>query len=59
MKMATNKKSTAFRSAKTGRFVTEKYAKKHPKTTVRERIAKPVKKKRRASLMPFPAKPGC
>lgn len=57
--MATNKKSTAYRSAKTGRFVTEKYAKKHPKTTVRERIAKPVKKKRRASCMPFPAKPGC
>lgn len=27
-----------YRSAKTGRFVTEKFAKKHPKTTVKEKI---------------------
>lgn len=27
-----------YRSAKTGRFVTAAYAKRHPKTTVRERI---------------------
>lgn len=27
-----------YRSAKTGRFVSEAYAKRHPKTTVRERI---------------------
>lgn len=45
-----NKKSTAYRSAKTGRFVTEKYANKHPKTTVRERIAKPVKNKKKSGI---------
>ena len=27
-----------YRSAKTGLFVSEQYAKKHPKTTVRERV---------------------
>lgn len=27
-----------YRSAKTGRMVTERYAKRHPKTTVREKI---------------------
>jgi hypothetical protein len=29
---------TVFRSAITGKFVTEKYAKKHPKTTEREHV---------------------
>ena len=33
------------RSAITERFVTEKYAKKHPKTTVRETMKKSKKKK--------------
>lgn len=41
--MATKKKvkkvtQRAYRSAKTGRFVTEKFAKRHPKTTVKETI---------------------
>lgn len=27
-----------YRSAKTGRFVTAAYAKRHPKTTVKERV---------------------
>jgi len=27
-----------FRSTKTGRYVTKKYAKKHPKRTVKERL---------------------
>lgn len=27
-----------YRSAKTGRFVSTEYARKHPKTTVRERV---------------------
>ena len=31
-----SKKITHFRSAKTGRYVTEGYAKKHPSTTVKE-----------------------
>jgi len=30
------KKQVQYRSAKTGLFVTEKYAKKHPSTTVKE-----------------------
>lgn len=34
------KKSTAYRSAVTGRFVKEQYAKQHPKTTVKETIKK-------------------
>jgi len=29
-----------YRSAITGRFVSEKYAKKHPKTTIREKYKK-------------------
>ena len=29
-------KSTHYRDAKTGHYVTEKYADKHPKTTVKE-----------------------
>jgi len=37
--MAKGKKNIkAHRSAKTGKFVTEKYAKKHPDTTVKETI---------------------
>jgi hypothetical protein len=31
-------KKTVHRSSKTGRFVTEKYAKKHPNTTEKERV---------------------
>ena len=34
----------ASRDAGTGRFVTEEYAKKHPKTTVTETMKKPKKK---------------
>ena len=33
-------KKTVHRSADTGKFVTEKYADKHPKTTVKETIKK-------------------
>lgn len=33
-----NKKRYIYRSAKTGRFVSAKYAVKHPKTTVKERV---------------------
>jgi len=33
-------KSRIYRSADTGRFVGKKYAKKHPKTTVREVVKK-------------------
>lgn len=39
--MSTKSKTTTqtvFRSAKTGRFVTKKYADKHQKTTVSEKI---------------------
>lgn len=32
-----------YRSAKTGRFVTEDYAKRHPSTTVKERNPPPKK----------------
>jgi len=32
------------RDTGTGRFVTEEYAKKHPKTTVTETVKKPKKK---------------
>jgi hypothetical protein len=32
--------SKAYRSAVSGRFVTEKYANSHPKTTVKETIKK-------------------
>jgi len=31
-------KKVRYRSAVTGHFVTEKYAKKHPKTTVKETV---------------------
>lgn len=34
------------RDAKTGRFVTEKYVKKHPNTTVTETVKIPGKKKK-------------
>jgi hypothetical protein len=34
------KKVTVNRSAKTGKFVTEKYAKTHPSTTEKERYTK-------------------
>jgi len=34
-----SKTSARYRSTKTGRFVTKKYAKKHPKRTVKERSA--------------------
>lgn len=36
-KSSGSKPTTDYRSAKTGRFVTEKYAKKHPSTTVKEK----------------------
>lgn len=41
----TKKQSTPpdFRSAKTGRFVTEQYAKRHPATTVKEHNPPPKK----------------
>lgn len=41
--MATSK-GKKHRSAVSGRYVTEKYSKSHPKTTVSERIAKDSKK---------------
>jgi hypothetical protein len=34
------KKTTVNRSAVTGKFVTEQYAKRHPKTTVKETVKK-------------------
>jgi len=44
--MTKGKKSIkAHRSAKTGKFVTEKYAKKHPNTTVKETIKNKKKSK--------------
>jgi len=47
--MAKNKTKAArvYRDASTGRFVTKKYAKKHPKSTVKER--------RRAAVVMVPA----
>ena len=39
------KTRTAARSAVTGRFVKPGYAKKHPRTTVRERISTGTRKK--------------
>ena len=36
MIMVKQKKVTHHRSADTGRYVTEEYARKHPKTTVKE-----------------------
>lgn len=40
------KESTRYRDAETGEYVTEDYAKKHPKTTVKEKdkITPPKKK---------------
>lgn len=35
---------TSHRSSTTGRFVTEQYADRHPKTTERERIKHPERK---------------
>ena len=35
-------KVTVYRSAKTGRFVTEKYADNHKATTEAEKVTKPV-----------------
>jgi hypothetical protein len=35
-----SKKTTAYRSAKTGHFVTKKFADKNPDTTVKETIKK-------------------
>lgn len=43
MKTATSKIIVNNRSAKTGRFVTEHYAKSHPATTVTERNKLPSK----------------
>jgi len=40
-------KQTVYRSAKTGRFVTEKMAKRRPATTVKEIIKHKVKAKRK------------
>lgn len=34
-------RQTAHRSSETGRFVTERFADRHPKTTERERIRRP------------------
>ena len=34
-------KQDAYRSSDTGRFVTERYAERHPKTTEHERIKHP------------------
>ena len=44
MAKKTNKRH---RSAITGRFITEKFAKKHPKTTVEETIKKAKKKSKK------------
>jgi len=43
--MAKRESRTGSRSAISGRFVTPKYAEKHPKTTVNERIPLPNKGK--------------
>jgi len=42
--MSKEKGPADFRSAKTGRFVTEKYAKSHPNTTEKEHNRPPPKK---------------
>lgn len=42
--MAKTKIIEKFRDAETGGYVTEEYAKKHPKTTVKETQKVPVKK---------------
>lgn len=45
--MAKQKKITHHRSADTGKYVTEEYAKRHPKTTVKETdTVKPKPKKK-------------
>jgi hypothetical protein len=36
--MAKAKRKTVYRSSKTGKFVTKKYAEKHPNTTEKERV---------------------
>ena len=41
-----SKKRKVHRNAGTGRFVTEDYAKKHPKTTVSETVEQPKKKRK-------------
>jgi hypothetical protein len=41
------RKRTVFRSAKTGFYVTEKYAKRHPKTCYRSREGYKLPKRRR------------
>lgn len=41
MANSSGSKKTDYRSAKTGEFVTEQYAKKHPDTTVKERNPRP------------------
>jgi hypothetical protein len=43
--MAIPKKHYAFKSAVDGKFVTEKFADNHPKTTFKERIDPPKKPK--------------
>ncbi len=45
--MANNKKRKAHRDSGTGRFVTEEYAKKHPKTTQSEQNPSPRKRKKK------------
>lgn len=40
-----SKKSTHYRDADSGQYVTKKYADKHPKTTVKETDSKPKKGK--------------
>ena len=35
-KKSNDKKATNYRDAKSGEYVTKKYAEKHPKTTVKE-----------------------
>ncbi|MDP1727029.1 MAG: multidrug transporter [Bacteroidota bacterium] len=42
--MSKQKEDDKFRRADTGRYTTEEYAKKHPKTTVKESPPKPRKK---------------
>lgn len=44
-KKSDNKKIEVNRSAETGRFVTENYAKKHPNTTEHERYKRDTNKK--------------
>ena len=39
--MAKKKSHTGYRSSETGQFVTEEYAKRHPRTTQRESIPNP------------------